>query len=235
MTSIKRTRGKARTILSNLSRRFGQKYPPRSKSLLDNLIWVLIAPEIGEAATQRALRNLRAHFVDWNEVRVSQLFEVKKSLGLPANNGDTAHGLSRRIVQCLEEIFRRRGNLDLKFLTEGKPREAKTFLASLDSVDKHEIAAVLVGVLDQPVMPVDEIVLRVSRRLGLLPENGSRPSSQKLLEGMLTPSEMYPYYRLTHEHAQWYCTLEAPKCLKCPIRKQCDSRDRFLGQDSSDV
>ena len=187
---------------------------------------VLMAPQIGQTAGRRAVRNLRASFEDWNDVRVSRPFEIRDALGTKVNGGETGE-LARRIVTCLQEIFQKNGNLDLGRLHEAKITEVRDFFGSLNSLAKHEVQLILLTALQRPVMPVDQHILRVMRRVGAVAVKATAAASQRALEDTLGEQELYPCYRLLSEHAQRFCTVEEPKCKTCPVRLQCNSRDEF--------
>lgn len=221
-----KTRRTVQALLRSLARHYGPRRQVRSKLPLDDLLVVLMVPPMSETAARRALRKLRAHYVDWNEVRVSQFFEVRKTLGVQAD-AENGYDPARRIVTCLREIFQRRGNLDLGPLLEVRASEARGFLTSLDSVDKGEVPAILLMAFHKSVLPINDEILRVNRRVGLVVSGAPAGVAQKLLEEALKETELYPYYRLMREHAGRCCTEVEPKCKTCPIRLQCASRDQL--------
>lgn len=226
MAKGKYTRKRFRSLLSSLERKYGRKHPQHTDAPLQNLLLVVVSPGLSEGASRKAIRNLRAKYVDWNQVRVGQTFAVREAMSLSLDR-DKAHEKAKRVLACIADVFRAHGNLDLEPLKDAKSAEQKRFLGGLECLDKHEINAVLVTAFQRPVVAMDVGVLRVCRRIGLVSENMTRAVAQKSVEGLLADSEHYGFYWLMREHALRYCTLEEPRCKNCPVRSRCPVRDQF--------
>jgi endonuclease-3 len=80
---------------------------------------------------------------------------------------------------------------------------------------------VLLFALGMPAFPVDTHVHRLSRRLGLIPENTSREKAHELLEA-LVPTELYYVFHLNLiEHGRAVCHARNPEHERCVLRGEC--------------
>jgi endonuclease-3 len=73
------------------------------------------------------------------------------------------------------------------------------------------------------VIPIDAYVKRVSKRLGLAPENGNYEVVQKNLESLFRPEDYLADHLLFILHGRKTCKAQAPLCVKCPVNRCCPS------------
>ena len=60
-------------VMERLDRSFGALHLPETTSTLEKAVYLVLRENGTENTTDRALKSLREDFVDWNEVRVSQI------------------------------------------------------------------------------------------------------------------------------------------------------------------
>ena len=94
----------------------------------------------------------------------------------------------------LGRIAADRGELDLEFLRALPPAEAHAYLLNLPGIGRKTVAVVLLFTFDMPFFPVDTHVLRVSKRLGLVPELIDADRAHDLYDAMLKPEQMLPLH-----------------------------------------
>jgi endonuclease-3 len=101
------------------------------------------------------------------------------------------------------------------------PDEALAYLTSFHGVGRKTASCVLLFSLDMPAMPVDTHVLRVARRLDLIPQRGSADEAHDLLESLL-PEELYMAFHVNViAHGRQTCTARNPACERCPVLALC--------------
>ena len=114
------------------------------------------------------------------------------------------------------------GTLDLGFLANLDKEEATNYLLSLPGVGPKTASVVLLFAFRMTTMPVDTHVYRVSRRLGLAPEEANLQKTQQILE-RITPPEKYLSLHLNLiRHGRDTCKARAPKHDNCGLRHLCD-------------
>ena len=103
-------------ILRLLEERYGLRRRGRTRKVLDELLLVLLAHDLGEepghapsAAARRALEDLSRQYVDWNHLRVARLYEVARVIeGTGARSGRkeaSASGPSRRSEKAAQRLL----------------------------------------------------------------------------------------------------------------------------------
>jgi len=71
-------------------------------------------------------------------------------------------------------------------------------------------------------MPVDTHILRVSKRIGLVPQRANAVQVQTILEGITPPQFVYPLHLSLIEHGRRVCRARRPLCGECILRVECD-------------
>ncbi len=172
----------------------------------------------GVAAEQSFLK-LKRSFVDWNELRVSSDFEVRRNVS-PARD---AAVLVQRIKELLNRIQTERCQLSLEFLGELNKEDARKYLRSLGMLSPATVDLVLRQKKADPVVPVDEHSQRVLERTGLVPRRSTRTAIQKILRGLVPEDEVLRFHRAVLDIAQRLCARQEDevKCSECPLREMC--------------
>lgn len=145
------------------------------------------------------------------------LFPYIKSISYPNNKTKHLIGLGKKLV----EEFNSEVPLDLKQLQ------------SLPGVGR-KTANVIASTLDnQPAMPVDTHVFRVSKRLGLATQNAKTPLEVEKQLVKHIPEEHIPKaHHWLILHGRYVCIARKPKCHECTISNFCRYFDRVRRKTS---
>jgi len=83
---------------------------------------------------------------------------------------------------------------------------------------------VLLFSCQQPLLPVDVHVHRVSGRLGLIGKKVSADNAHNLLQALLPNNAraIYDFHKALLRHGQRVCVYEHPRCSKCVLTDLCD-------------
>jgi endonuclease-3 len=222
-------RRRARTVLNRLRKRYGELLPPRRSDPLEELVLTVLSQHTSDVNAERAFESLRTAFPTWEDlVRAST-----RAVAGAIRSGGLADTKAPRIQAILREVAERRDAFDLSFLAGLSDDEARAELMSLPGVGPKTAAVVLSFSLGRDAMPVDTHVHRVTRRLGLVPQNASAERADRLLhelvpEGLRTPLHV-ALIRLGRE----ICKAPIPRCRVCPLNDICPTAPRYLGQGRS--
>jgi len=98
----------------------------------------------------------------------------------------------------------------------------------LPGIGPKTAAVVLSFALGRDAMPVDTHVHRVTRRLGIVPDNASAERADRILhdlvpDGLRTPLHV-AFIRLGRE----ICKAPIPRCAQCPLKDLCPTAPRYL-------
>lgn len=130
------------------------------------------------------------------------------------------------LLQCIRIIKQTRGTFDLSFLADWPEDVAMSWLQKLPGVGPKIAAATLnFSSLHKRAFTVDRHVLRLCKRLGLLPGSATFVSGFRLLMQLVPPDwtadDLYELHWLMKMHGQRICRHKQPLCEKCIFSEFC--------------
>lgn len=184
---------------------------------VDTLVSTIISQNTNDTNRDTAFDRLRERFPTWQAVRDAPTGAVEEAIR-PAGLAPTK---APRIQQALWHITAEAGHLSLDFLADMPVEEARDWLLNIKGVGPKTAAIVMLFALGMPAFPVDTHVHRVTRRLGLIPEDASREKAHDLLEDD-TPEEIYyPFHINLITHGRQVCHARTPECGRCVLQDAC--------------
>lgn len=184
---------------------------------IDSLVATVLSQNTSDANSGRAFAQLKARFPTWDRVLAARPQQIATAI----RSGGLAEIKSRRIKLILLRIVADRGRLDLSFLSDLSTEEARDYLVSLPGIGKKTAAVVLLFAMEKPVFPVDTHVLRVSKRLGLIPPKTTMDRAHDLFDGMLKAGQMLPLHLGLIQHGREVCIAARPRCDECVLSDLC--------------
>jgi endonuclease-3 len=182
-----------------------------------SLVNTILSQNTNDVNRDRAFEQLRERFPTWEAVRDApeeELIDAIRPAGLGPTKGP-------RIQEALRRIAAERGELSLDFLADLPVEEARAWLLDLPGVGPKTAAIVLLFALGRPAFPVDTHVHRVTRRLGLIPEETSREHAHELLEELVPPDIYYAFHLNLIAHGRAVCHARNPEHERCVLRDVC--------------
>ncbi len=192
-------------VVRQLNGTYGRpKHAPRGDPL-DSLIGTVLSQNTTDANSHRAFAELKARFPTWDAALAARPRQIAAAI----RSGGLGEIKSRRIKRILAEIEEDRGRLDLT------------------------AACVVLFSLGRPAFPVDTHVLRVSKRLGILPPNTTMERAHDIYEALLDSSgtgrEKGPWDRQAMlelhlglvRHGREVCHPRRPECGRCALGELC--------------
>ncbi len=216
--SRRATRTLVRAIDRLLAREYGRR-PPASKrpEPLDSLVRTILSQNTSGVNSARAFENLRRRFPSWDSAAQAPVREIAQAIRV----GGLANTKAPRIRAILRALRQARGRCDLSHIKRMAPDQAIRFLCQLPGVGVKTAACVVLFSLGKPAFPVDTHVLRVSKRLGLIPQRCTAERAHKLL-APLVPDELKLQLHLNMiAHGRARCRPRNPRCAGCPVAKYC--------------
>lgn len=194
----------------------------RGLSPVDLLVQTILSQNTTSANTHRAFDNLKRRYPDYGALLDAPDEEVAQAIRC----GGLANIKTRRIKEALVAIKGRNGSIDLDFLRDAGPEEARSYLMTLPGVGPKTAAVVLLFAFKMPLLPVDTHVNRLSRRLGFVPEEASLEEAERTLEE-ITPKEKYCSFHVNLiRHGRAVCSARSPSCDGCILAEICPYPDR---------
>lgn len=181
------------------------------------LVSTILSQNTNDRNRDRAYDRLRERFPTWEEVRDAPLGEVAQAI----RTAGLAQVKAPRIQAALRCISERRGVLSLDFLAGMPLEEARAWLTAMEGVGPKTAAIVLLFAFGRPAFPVDTHIYRVTRRLGLVPDNVSREKAHRLLEALLPPETYHTLHLNLIRHGRETCHPRRPACARCALYDLC--------------
>jgi endonuclease-3 len=129
------------------------------------------------------------------------------------------------LSETLQTIRTARPDFDLSYLAHVPLEQALHELCKLPGVGIKVAASVLnFSTLDRPALVVDTHVLRLLRRLGLVPANAPAARAFGVVMGLVPDWDaagLVELHILLKRLGQTFCTALDPHCVECPLRGMC--------------
>jgi endonuclease III len=141
-----------------------------------------------------------------SKTNFDELFPYIKSISYP--NNKTKHLIA--MANMVMEKF------------QGKIPMTVEELMELPGVGRKTANVVTSVVEQQPNMPVDTHVFRVSKRIGLAPLSANTPLAvEKELVKNIPEELIHKAHHWLILHGRYICTARSPKCQQCGVRSAC--------------
>ena len=185
------------------------------------LIITILSQNTSDTNTERAFQNLCERF----EITPQGLFEAQankikeciKVAGLSNSKTNTIQTVSRIILEKFNGSLNPILSLSLE--------EARNTLIELPGVGSKTADVVLLFSANQPTIPVDTHVNRVSKRLGLAPIDGNYEEVRKHIQLKFESKDYLAVHLLLIALGRKYCKARNPLCSICPVTLVCPKND----------
>ena len=220
---IKEKTRSVKRYLKALERRHKPAYPPEPISVLEKLIFHLLAHEAPPTNATRAMRLMRDEFVDWNDLRVASISEITTILEQCRIDSEVAYTLK----EVLGEIFNVGHSVSLDFLVEEPLDEAKKFVNRLKKLPPWAGVYLLVITGQSNAVPLDPHTSRICQRLGLFGRKSSIQTRNQTLKSIVSEDDVLRFHHLFVEHGKKTCREENPRCDVCCLARDCEYRRKM--------
>jgi endonuclease-3 len=211
-----------RRINQELKDFYGEPEPPQDQYGIDYLVETILSQNTNDINRDKAFKNLKEKYGDdWEAVENADIDELTDTIRV-AGLGPTK---ANRIQKALKIIREDQGEYSLEFINDMSIEEGKKWLTEIPGIGPKTAAIILCFHFDKPVIPVDTHVHRVSKRLGLIPENASREKAHDILEEKIPDDIKYEFHRLLIDHGREHCKAQNPKCREGPLGEECAPLD----------
>jgi endonuclease-3 len=210
---------KAVEVTQRLTEKYGE-VPFSSKDPMSMLVDIILSHRTRDEDTATAYDNLLKRFGSWEAVRDAPAGEVQGAIAnvtFPEVKAPRLQALMRRITE-------ERGELRLDFLWDLPVEEGAAWLSRLEGVGPKTAACVLLFSCQQPLLPVDTHVHRISIRLGLIGKKVTADNAHALVQALLPQDarSIYNFHKGLLRHGQRICVYERPRCNQCVVTDLCD-------------
>lgn len=185
---------------------------------VDLLVATILSQNTTDINSLRAFGKLKSSYPNYNVLLSAPVFEIEEKIRV----GGLAELKANRIKEALAKIMADAGSIDLSFLKDLEMDAAKEYLLSLPGVGPKTASVVLLFAFYQATMPVDTHVFRLSKRIGLVPEDASIKEAQSVLEKITLPGKYMSLHINLIRHGRRICRARNPLHSNCALRDICD-------------
>ena len=185
---------------------------------VDLLVETILSQNTSDVNSIRAFGRLKSAYPDYELLLKAPEDEISEHIRIGGLPDIKAH----RIKGALLKIKKDAGSIDLGFLKGMDKDSARNYLLSIPGIGPKTAAVVLLFSFGIPFMPVDTHVNRVSRRLGLVPEDASIEKAERILEEITPPDKYLTLHLNLIRHGRLICKARDPKHDQCSLRPICD-------------
>lgn len=222
MDQIQEHRERLVQVQERLRHRFGTPTWHVKLPAVDELVCTILSQNTNDINRDKAFQALKKRYSDWEAVRdadPAELQSVIRIAGLANQKGPN-------IQAALRDITEERGKIDLDWLREKDPEEARKWLVKLRGVGPKTAAIVMVFALGIPAFPVDTHIYRVTGRIGLRPRDLDIGKTHAYMEQIADPDDFGSLHLNLINLGREICQARKPKCPICPIIDLCQFEDK---------
>jgi len=191
---------------------------PEQRPVLEQFLYAICREGVTRELAERAYNNLRDHYFDWNEVRVSSPRELAESMAcLP-----DAENRGQRVIDFLQEVFETTYSFDLESLQKKGVKLAAKQLGRYQAANDFAVASVIQQSLGGHAIPLDSASQRALRRMGIIEsESEDLETLRGSLEHQVGKAKGAVFCDTVSTIAYEHCIQEEPRCSSCPACQHC--------------
>jgi endonuclease III len=189
---------RVRRLYNQVKKEGGSTTLPPVDEPIEQLLRGVLSDYAAEARASSALSRLRTAVVDLNELRVTPVSEMVEIIGA---DYPMCRKAMTELSAALNAVYNKLHHLDLSFLKKCARRSAEAFIHSLEGVNAHARATVILRCFKGHAVPVDAAMFQLLRRTGCVEPDASVDQAQKFLAAHLRESEAIPFYVLMKRYA----------------------------------
>lgn len=212
--------GRLREVSRRLVARYGR--PGRSahgKGLSPalNLVLTILSQNTTDRNRDRAFDSLRARYPTVERIAAARAPEVVRAIRVAG----LSQAKAKAILGSLRRIAREPGGYGMEFLARMPLSEARGWLTALPGVGVKTANIVLLFSFGREAFPVDTHILRVTKRLRLVPRGADLSRAALLLEPHVPAGEQVPLHLNLIRLGREICRPRNPSHRECPLLPVC--------------
>ncbi len=217
---MKNSKDYSKKILA-LHRTLRRKHPKvqeaRDKEVTDAIICAIVSSELSEKAATAAVKKLADHFIDWNDLRVSQTEEIIEVL-----HKDTraTRKVASTLVQVLNSIFEQHHSVNLAALAKTGKRPARQAIEKIDGISRFVVDYCMLTSLHGHAIPLTEKMLEYLMSKELVDPNADEQQVGGFLAKQIPAKNGYDFYALLRRESESAKRVKKKKKAKAATKKK---------------
>ncbi len=210
------TEEKMRFLVEALSKwRVVEPWWRRERDPYRVLVGLLLGNRTSYALRQRYLPRFFEKFPSLDSLlgaSEEELVEALRPFGL--------YRLRARMLRVLAEKIAALGGLGAFLGLE--PSRARELLLSVPGVGEKTADIVLAALFGEEVFVVDTHILRIAKRLGIVPSGSDLYEARRIMEPLIPRDKRIQVHLALIQLGREICRPRRPRCSECPLRPVCE-------------
>jgi len=186
---------------------------------LDVLILTILSQNTNDRNSDHAYESLKARFPRWEDVLEGR----HQSLSAAIRVGGLANEKAKRIREILQWVKNRYGKLSLLPLRKMGSEEIEKTLGCLKGIGPKTMSCLLLFGLKRDAFPVDTHVLRVGKRLGVIPKEMKAEEAHAWMKPLVPAGKALSLHLNLIRFGRTVCSAKNPQCSACFLARECSS------------
>jgi len=200
-----------------LEKKFGIPRRARPGNPLDILIETILSQNTNDQNREKAYQKLKIRFPHWEDVLQAKTQKIVSAI----REGGLAEQKAKRIREILHWIKKQEGKLSLSFLRKMDSEEIKKTIGSLKGVGPKTLHCLLLFGLRREAFPVDTHILRIGKRLGLIPERMDAERAHEWMGPLIPREKSLSLHLNLIRFGRSFCKAKNPLCNICFLHQEC--------------
>jgi endonuclease-3 len=201
-----------------LLRCYGDRtWEPQFRDLLDGLVHTILSQNTSDVNSHRAFMQLKGTFPAWEDAAAAEMDQIEEAI----RSGGISRVKAERIKALLDTLYGDCGAYSLECLKDMEPEAALGYLLDIPGVGRKTAAVLLLFQMGYPYFPVDTHILRVGKRLGIIPPGASAEKAHDIMDDIVADDIKFRLHINLIEHGRQVCKARKPKCPQCCLNGIC--------------
>ena len=208
---------KAKIISDTLENLLGVPSWDGTEDVLECLILTILSQNTTDVSRDKGYTQLKKEFPTWEDVLQADAAAVEATIKIVGLGNQKTETIKNFLTWLKAEY----GELSLEFIRDMETDKALEFLCQHKGIGIKTASVTLSFACGREVFPVDTHILRISKRLGLIPPNCSAEKAHVELPAIVPKGKSYPFHMNLIYFGRQICNARKPLCEQCPLTQYC--------------
>ena len=216
-SSLTTLRTRSRRITRFLEKRYGVPHRERKSDLVDILIETILSQNTNDRNRDQAYQRLKMRFPHWENVLETGTRPIIQAI----RPGGLAGQKAKRIRGILQWVKNHQGEMSLDFLRKMSSEKIEKIMGGLKGIGPKTVHCLLLFGMGREAFPVDTHVLRIGKRLGIIPEKVTADGAHKWMIPLVPEGKSLSLHLNLVRFGKEICRARNPLCHACFLVGEC--------------
>ena len=195
------------------------------RPVVDELVLTILSQNTNDRNRDKAFRAMKNEYSDWSSVADApeeELVDVLRPAGLAPQKAPRIQNILRNARDA--------GDIEMQYLADMSAEDAEKHLLQMRGVGIKTAYCVLLFSARQPVYPMDTHVIRIFKRVSLLPSSANVEKAHRKFSRLVDKGRHEPFHLNVIKLGREVCKARKPDCAQCPLSDICS----FAGDEASE-